>query len=130
MHSQVIAASMKKHKNSKTLFIGRPACTVVSLKIYHIQKRSSVEMTFIQKLKAKSGAVAVINSLKSIIGEFKSFKPTVSIPAGAKECFDFVLLFATNRAKLLLLETIPAGAININSGLFRLSTLLVHECLR
>src|SRR5213594_2274159 len=57
-------------------------------------------MTLIQKLKAKPGAVAVINSPKDILGEFKSFKPAASIPAGAKEFFDFVLLFATNSKEL------------------------------
>ena len=57
-------------------------------------------MTIIQKLKAKPGAVAVINSPKDILGEFKSFKPAVSIPAGAKEYFDFVLLFAINSKEL------------------------------
>ena len=58
------------------------------------------EMTLIQKLKAKPGAVAVINSPKDILGEFKSFKPAAAIPAGAKERFDFVLLFATNSKEL------------------------------
>jgi hypothetical protein len=59
-----------------------------------------MEMTLIQKLKAKTGAVAVIHSPKDILGEFKSFKPAVSIPAGAKEYFDFVLLFAINSKEL------------------------------
>jgi len=57
-------------------------------------------MTLIQKLKARIGAVAVINSPKGILGEFKSFKPADSIRAGAKECFDFVLLFATDSKAL------------------------------
>jgi hypothetical protein len=57
-------------------------------------------MTLIQKLKAKPGAVAVINSPKDIVSEFKSFKPAASIPSGAKEHFDFVLLFATNLKEL------------------------------
>jgi hypothetical protein len=57
-------------------------------------------MTLIQKLKTKTGAIAVINSPKDLLGEFKSFKPTVSIPPGAKEYFDFVLLFATNSKEL------------------------------
>jgi hypothetical protein len=57
-------------------------------------------MTFIQKLKPKAGEVAVINSPKDILGEFKSFKPVVSIPAGMKQSFDFVLLFATNSKDL------------------------------
>src|SRR5262249_666865 len=58
------------------------------------------EMNLIQKLKTKPGTVAVINSPKDILAEFKSFKPAGSIPAGAKECFDFVLLFATNSKDL------------------------------
>ena len=57
-------------------------------------------MTLIQKLKAKPGAVALINSPKDILGEFKSFKPAASIPTGAKEYFDFVLLFAANSKEL------------------------------
>jgi hypothetical protein len=57
-------------------------------------------MTLIQKLKAKPGTVAIINSPKDILAEFKSFTPASSIPAGAKECFDFVLLFATNSTEL------------------------------
>jgi hypothetical protein len=57
-------------------------------------------MTLIQKLKTKDGTVAVINSPKDIFAEFKSFKPASSIPARAKECFDFVLLFATNSMEL------------------------------
>jgi len=59
-----------------------------------------MEMTLIQKLKVKASAVAVINSPKNILGEFKSFKPVVSIPAGAREYFDFVLLFATDSKEL------------------------------
>jgi hypothetical protein len=57
-------------------------------------------MTLIQKLKPKPGAAAVINSPKGIIGEFKAFKPVASIPAEAKDCFDFVLVFATNSTEL------------------------------
>jgi hypothetical protein len=57
-------------------------------------------MTIIQKLKPKTGALAVINSPKDILGEFKSLKPSASIPAGAKARFDFVLLFATNSKEL------------------------------
>jgi len=57
-------------------------------------------MTLIQKLNLKPGAVAVINSPKSILVEFKSFKPAPAIPSGAKEYFDFVLLFATNAKEL------------------------------
>ena len=57
-------------------------------------------MSFIQKLKIKSGTVALINSPKDILGEFKEFKPSSSIPAGAKERFDFVLLFAKNSKEL------------------------------
>jgi len=69
-----------------------------------------MEMTLIQKLKVKFGAVAVINSPKGILGEFKSFKPAVSIPAGTKEYFDFVLLFANNSKELepLWKRIIPA----------------------
>src|SRR5438552_7336582 len=58
-------------------------------------------MTLIQKLKTKPGAVAVINSPKDILGEFKSFKPAASIPPGAKDRFDFVLLFATDSKELV-----------------------------
>ncbi len=57
-------------------------------------------MTLIEKLKAKAGRVAVINSPKALAGEFKSFKPAASIPAGDKECFDFVLFFATSSKEL------------------------------
>src|SRR5947207_1987917 len=57
-------------------------------------------MTLIQKLKTKPGAVAIINSPKGILGEFKSFKPEASIRAGAKGYFDFVLLFATDSKEL------------------------------
>ncbi len=57
-------------------------------------------MTLIQKLKVKWGAVAVINAPKDILGEFKPSKPAVSIPAGTKEFFDFVLLFASNSKEL------------------------------
>ena len=57
-------------------------------------------MTLLQKLNPKTGAVAVINSPKDILGEFKSLKPSASIPAGAKARFDFVLLFATNSKEL------------------------------
>jgi hypothetical protein len=54
----------------------------------------------IQKLKVRSGAIAVINSPKDISGVFRPFKPAVSVPAGAKERFDFVLLFASNSREL------------------------------
>ncbi len=57
-------------------------------------------MALIQKFKVKPGAVAVINSPKDIVNEFKSFKPVASIPAGAKACLDFVLLFATSSKEL------------------------------
>jgi Bacteriocin-protection, YdeI or OmpD-Associated len=57
-------------------------------------------MTLIQKLKPKTGAIAVINSPTDIFGEFKTFKPSPSIPAGAKARFDFVLLFATKQKEL------------------------------
>ena len=57
-------------------------------------------MTLIQKLKPRPGAVALLNSPKHILGEFKPFKPVASIPAGKKEIFDFVLLFATNLEEL------------------------------
>lgn len=52
-------------------------------------------MGLIDKLKVKPGMVAVINSPKEILAEFKTYKPAASIPAGAKGKFDFVLLFAT-----------------------------------
>ena len=61
-----------------------------------------MEMKLIQKLKVKPGAVAVINSPNDILGEFKSFKPVVTISAGVKEYFDFVLLFASNSKELEL----------------------------
>ena len=57
-------------------------------------------MTLIQKLKPRTGAVAVINSPTDILEEFKSFKPSASIPAGAKARLDFVLLFATSSQEL------------------------------
>jgi hypothetical protein len=57
-------------------------------------------MTLIEKLKTRAGTVAVINAPKSLLPEFKAFKPAVSIPAGAKRAFDFVLLFATQSKKL------------------------------
>jgi len=56
----------------------------------------STRMTLIEKLKIKPGAVAIINAPKSLLPEFRSFKPSPSIPAGAKQSFDFVLLFATH----------------------------------
>ncbi len=59
-------------------------------------------MTLVQKLKAKPGAVAVINSSTEIFAEFKSFKPASVIPPGAKERFDFVLLFVTAAKELEL----------------------------
>jgi len=57
-------------------------------------------MTLIQKLKLKSGAVAVIDSPKELASEFKPVNPSVSIPAKAKEHFDFVLLFAVSSKEL------------------------------
>lgn len=57
-------------------------------------------MTLIQKLKPKSGAAAVINSPRQLASEFKSVNPCVSIPAKAKEHFDFVLLFAVSSKQL------------------------------
>lgn len=57
-------------------------------------------MTLIQKLKPKPGAIALINSPKGLASEFKSVKPAVSIPAKAKEHFDFVLLFALSSKEL------------------------------
>jgi hypothetical protein len=53
-------------------------------------------MTLIEKLKIKPGAVAIINAPKSLLPEFRSFKPSTAIPAGATQSFDFVLLFATH----------------------------------
>ena len=44
----------------------------------------STFMTLIEKLKIKPGAVAIINAPKSLLPEFRSFKPSSSIPAGAK----------------------------------------------
>ena len=52
-------------------------------------------MSLIEKLKPKQGTVAVINSPKNILSEFKSLKPVASIPSG-KASVDFALLFATN----------------------------------
>jgi hypothetical protein len=57
-------------------------------------------MTLSQKLKTKPGAVAVINSPKNILGEFKSFEPAPSIPAGTKHRFDFVLVFVPSSKEL------------------------------
>jgi len=57
-------------------------------------------MTLIQKLKTKPGAVVVINSPGDILAEFKSLKPAASIPSGAKQRFDFALLFTTNSKEL------------------------------
>ena len=57
-------------------------------------------MSLIGKLKARPGKTAVINSPKNILGEFKALKPAASIPAGAKQSFDFVLLFTTNSNEL------------------------------
>lgn len=57
-------------------------------------------MMLSQKLKAKPGVAAVINPPKDILGEFKSLKPAAAITAGAKECFDFVLLFSVNSKDL------------------------------
>ncbi|HLH30376.1 MAG TPA: YdeI/OmpD-associated family protein [Terriglobia bacterium] len=58
-------------------------------------------MALIEKLKPKAGTAAVINSPKDILGEFKSLKPAVTIPAGAKAKFDFVVLFATTSKELV-----------------------------
>jgi bacteriocin resistance YdeI/OmpD-like protein len=57
-------------------------------------------MSLIEKLKPKQGTVAVINSSKEILQEFKSFKPVASIPAGAKASVDFALLFARTSKEL------------------------------
>jgi hypothetical protein len=57
-------------------------------------------MTLIEKLKIRSGAVAVINCPEDILNDFKSFKPAASLPAEAKQHFDFVLLFATHSKEL------------------------------
>src|SRR5262245_37755200 len=57
-------------------------------------------MTLIEKLKPRPGAVVVMNSPKDILAEFKSLKPAASIPAGARQRFDFVLLFATTSKEL------------------------------
>src|SRR5581483_6272449 len=57
-------------------------------------------MTLIEKLKTRPGTIAVINSPKALLGEFKPLKPATSIPAGARESFDFVLLFATHSKEL------------------------------
>src|SRR5437764_11275571 len=57
-------------------------------------------MSLIEKLKARPGKTAVINSPKNILGEFKALKPAASIPAGAKQSLDFVLLFTTNSNEL------------------------------
>jgi len=57
-------------------------------------------MTLIEKLRIRPGAVAVINCPKDILGDFKSFNPVASIPAGARQQFDFVLLFATHSKEL------------------------------
>jgi hypothetical protein len=54
----------------------------------------------IQKLKAKSGEVAVIAAPDEILKTFKSLKPQTAIPARAKASFDFVLLFATQSREL------------------------------
>src|SRR5262249_8877743 len=57
-------------------------------------------MSLIEKLKPKQGTIAVINSPKEILQEFKSFKPVASIPAAAKAIVDFALLFATTSKAL------------------------------
>src|SRR5262249_19596411 len=57
-------------------------------------------MSLIQKLKPRPGKTAVINSPKNILAELKELKPAASIPAGVKESFDFVLLFATKSNEL------------------------------
>jgi hypothetical protein len=57
-------------------------------------------MTLIEKLRIRPGTVAVINCPKNILGDFQSFKPAASIPAEAKQHFDFVLLFATQSKEL------------------------------
>ena len=64
------------------------------------RRGEQIEMTLIQKLRLKPGAVAVINSPKNIISEFKPFNPAALIPSGANKCFDFVLLFAANSTEL------------------------------
>jgi len=53
-----------------------------------------------QKLKARAGEIALINSPKPILAEFHSLKPKTSISTGAKERFDFVLCFAKDSKEL------------------------------
>src|SRR5262249_44315199 len=62
--------------------------------------RAEGYMSLIEKLKPKQGTIAVINSPKEILQEFKSFKPVASIPAGAKSSVDFALLFAKTSKEL------------------------------
>jgi hypothetical protein len=57
-------------------------------------------MSLIEKLKPKQGTIAVINSPKEILQEFKPLKPVASIPAGAKASIDFALLFAKTSKEL------------------------------
>jgi hypothetical protein len=57
-------------------------------------------MTLIHKLKIKHGKVGVINSPPEILDIFQPFMPASTIPARAKECFDFVLLFVTTSREL------------------------------
>src|ERR1041385_6045728 len=72
-------------------------------------------MSLIEKLKPKQGTIAVINSPKNILSEFKSLKPIASIPAG-KASVDFALLFATNSKELepewkRIIPTLKADAV-------------------
>jgi hypothetical protein len=62
-------------------------------------EREEGYMSLIEKLKPKPGTIAVINSPKEILQEFKWFKPVASIPA-AKASVDFALLFATTSKEL------------------------------
>ncbi len=54
----------------------------------------------IQKLKVKAGEMALISAPKDVLADFKSFKPKTSLPPGAKQRFDFILLFAAQAREL------------------------------
>jgi hypothetical protein len=54
----------------------------------------------IQKLKVKSGEVAVLGAPPEILAQFKALKPETTIRSSVKGRFDFVLLFATNSGAL------------------------------
>ena len=55
----------------------------------------------IQKLKLKDGEAAVLNAPKDVAVELQGVKLKTSLPAGAADRFDFILLFAKDSSSLV-----------------------------